>query len=443
MSSEEAPKDLKSSARRQSSIINASTTAAASKQSAKAKDTSDYVKITKAILDFEILTLQAKKQLLEDLSLMSDDEKKETLFLLLDKDMDGSLDAVELADGLRKVRGDVSFEESLAIAVERVLQFDKEGEGKLSLEDFGSFVETLSEALGASFHELSELLVMQVMFAEGNTDMEDLAGAIVEDQVTEAIKEEEVALKAIADKRMKVLFHLFDADHSGRVDFKEVVVGMFKITEDAAGASKAALMALLMFDENSDRSLDYEEFARFMITIVAASSQSATFDDVADAMTLLAGQEVQLAPEEIKSLYELNESVQTLLSIKEEQEILENVSESQLTKAGSLFFMWDLDEDGVISIQELILGLRKFEQTDSLKVTVDEAIGLMETYDVDGDHNLSPTEFCLFMVQFAELAGAGLDDTLDFMIATSALETNSEAEVKFLRALTDGDIYHL
>lgn len=78
-----------------------------------------------------------------------------------------------------------------------------------------------------------------------------------------------------------------------------------------------------------------------------------------------------------------------------------------------------------------------------METTVDEAIGLMEAYDVDGDHTLNRPEFCLFMVQFAQLAGAGLDETLDFMVAVSSVEQNSDAEVRLMKALTENDIFHL
>lgn len=314
--------------------------------------------MTKALLDFQILQLQATKNLLEELSAADDNEKMEALFLLLDRDMDGAIDAVELADGLRKVRGDVNFEESLAVAVERVLQFDKDGTGKLSLEDFKTYVETLCVALGTNFHEVSEMFVLQVLFNEGNSEVENFVGDMAEGAVTEAIKEEEAMQKTMADKRMKALFLLFDTDGSGSVDFTEVVLGLFKITQDIDGASKAALMALLMFDDDATRTLDYESFARFMINVVVATPEEYTFDDIADAMTLLAMQDVQLTKEEVKALYELDEEVQKVLDMKEEQEILSNVTESQLTKAFTLFSLWDLDHDGSISIKELILGLR-------------------------------------------------------------------------------------
>ena len=78
----------------------------------------------------------------------------------------------------------------------------------------------------------------------------------------------------------------------------------------------------------------------------------------------------------------------------------------------------------------MLLRFSKFEETDSMKSTVNEAIALMDAYDVNGDNSLDPAEFVLFMVQFAKMAEADLDDTLDFMIATSAMTWNNEEDLE-------------
>ena len=78
-----------------------------------------------------------------------------------------------------------------------------------------------------------------------------------------------------------------------------------------------------------------------------------------------------------------------------------------------------------------------------MKSTVNEAIELMDAFDVDRDQKLNCQEFVLFIVQFAKLAETDLDDLLDFMIVTSALKENDEAEVKYLKSLMEGDVYHV
>ncbi len=50
------------------------------------------------------------------LSVLTGEGKLDTLFMLLDKDQDGKLNSVKLADNLCKVQGDVDFEESFALS---------------------------------------------------------------------------------------------------------------------------------------------------------------------------------------------------------------------------------------------------------------------------------------------------------------------------------------
>jgi hypothetical protein len=65
---------------------------------------SDFVTHSKAAIEFQIMTLQSELKLLEELSNVSDDAKLVMLFDLMDRNHDGYLSAVELADGLVKIR---------------------------------------------------------------------------------------------------------------------------------------------------------------------------------------------------------------------------------------------------------------------------------------------------------------------------------------------------
>ncbi|KAL7556119.1 hypothetical protein ACA910_020202 [Epithemia clementina (nom. ined.)] len=436
----------KDAAMKKSKIRHAAQLSESFKQTSKQpKDASQFVKYTRAMLDFAIMSLVAERAMLDELVEMSDDEKLETLFELLDKDGDGAVDATELADGLRKIRGNVSFQESLVLAIDRIATFDKEGSGKLNKEDFKTMAEALAEALGTTFHEVSEMMVMAVLFSKtGNTLEENIAGVIVSADVTEAVKEEEEARKIMVDKRMKALFALFDTDGSGAVDFKEVVMGMYRLSQDLKDSSKAAMVALLMFDEDHSRNLNYEQFAKFIINILAASPDHIEFDDVADAMTKAASEPVTMTTDELLSVLMLQETMEEALDLQDAvQQHNDQIAKSQLARCKKLFLLWDLDNDGAVSLDELILGLRKFEEASSLSTTVDEAVALMEAFDLDQDQKLNLKEFVVFLVQFANLAATDLDEMLDFMIVTAALKENDEAELKFLKALAEGDVYSM
>jgi Ca2+-binding EF-hand superfamily protein len=273
---------------------NAYNIAAAAKKAQAAQGPSAFSQISKDVIKMQILRLSMQLELLEELETMNDDEKLVALFELLDKDGDGSLSAVELADGLRKVRGDVNFEQSIALAMERVAEFDKDGDGKFKMSEFQSYVDTLCEALGANFHELSEMLIIAVVFNHfGNDDVEEFAATMMEEDITAAIQEEEKLRKFMKDERMVALFHLFDSDMSGSVSFQEVVMGIYKITENLDDATATAVAALLLFDDDGSQTLDFAEFTKFILQLIAASgipyeeaifglTEAAAKDDPAD-----------------------------------------------------------------------------------------------------------------------------------------------------------------
>jgi len=420
----------------------ASNVAGKSNKNAKPKSASDYCKLTRAAIEFQILTLQSELKVLDELMEMSDDEKMTTLFELLDKDGDRKIDAVELADGLRKVRGDVAFEEGLILAIDRVANFDKDGDAKLDRKEFENLIMTILEAVGCTFSELSELLVMQVLFSPtGNTMMENIAGEIISEDVDDAVKEEEELLHALADERMEALFALFDIDNDGSIDFKEVVLGMYKLTDDIDGASKAAVSAILLFDENNSKSLDYEEFTKLMINVAATSSM--TFDDIADSLTRLAAQPVAMSDEDISSLFAMDQTLNRLKDIqKSDSNESITIDALELAKIDRLFELFDLDENGSIDFHELALGLRKFQEATKMEETVEQCIKAFDAFDTNSDEKLDRDEFPRFIAQFARMACSDLSELIDFMIVTSALKENKESEEKYIKSIGASDLYY-
>jgi Ca2+-binding EF-hand superfamily protein len=306
MSSDPAPTTKRSSIAKSAAKHNAYKVAAAYKNAEKPKlasSPSAYSQISKAAIKMQMMALGMQLALLEELETMSDEEKLRSLFDLLDKDRSGSLSAVELADGLRKIRGDVNFEESIQLAMERVAMFDTDGDGKFQFTEFKTYVDTLCEALGANFHELSEMLIISVVFNEavGNDDVENVVGALIEEDITAAIQEEEKLIKIMKDERMVALFHLFDLDMSGSVSFQEVAMGIYKVTHNLDSAATAAVGALLVFDEDGSKTLDYEEFTKFILQLIAATS--IPYDEAIFTLTeAAAAEDTDITPEELNEI---------------------------------------------------------------------------------------------------------------------------------------------
>lgn len=366
---------------------------------------------------------------------MSDDDKRTMLFDLMDKDHDGKLSAVELADGLQKIRGDVEFEESLAIAVDRVEMFDANADGLLDRKEFETLLNTLLPLIGCTFHELSEILVMQVLFSEsGFTPMEETVADAISDEVTEAIKDEGLR-HAMKDRRMKALFSVFDENEAGAIDFKDVVVGMYKLMEDIDEASNAAVTALLLFDEEEKRELQYKDFCRLMLNVVASSPDNITFDDVADTLTRNAiDMSSGVTSDYVMEKFNMDRTSKILLHIADDQE-LADLSVVELAKIDRLFGMFDNDHDEMISSRDLALGLAKFHATTGMAKTVEETENVMKAFAKTCDGMLTTPEFAAFIVNFASSADQDLVDFIDFMIVVMALKENTVAFKNYLDSI--------
>mmetsp|Transcript_3479 Transcript_3479/g.5334 ORF Transcript_3479/g.5334 Transcript_3479/m.5334 type:complete len:445 (-) Transcript_3479:133-1467(-) len=435
---------VNASVRKHASLRRSTQLAQESNHRRKSKTIPEFVKRSRAQIEFEMRTLQAELNLLDELSTMTDDEKLHTLFALLDKNGDQYIDANEFADGIRKVRGDVDFEEGLALSIDRISTFDKNEEGTLNFEEFENAIHTLSNELGCTFHDLSEMLVVQVVFSKtGNSRLENMAGEMALEEITKSVLAEEEYRKALRDKRMKALFGMFDINGDGEIDFKEVVIGMYKLTEDIEGSSKLALNALLMYDDNNSRTLDYKQFAKLILNVVSASPDHVKFDDVADIMTRLACDPVQISSEELSQLSSIDKSLQTTEDVQEAYDDDVGILNTELyQRVNKLFDIFDVDHDGGIDFHEFALGLRKFEETTNLNRTVEETIAVMNEFDKDSKNKLNRKEFIAFLTKFAKTAEVNLSDLVDFMVVKSTLRENTDEEKDYLNAISASDAYY-
>lgn len=300
--SNNTPGSKQESVIRQAAIQNAYKVAAIAAQDAhsanKPGNSSEFVRISKKCIQLQMNALQAQLNLLEELESMTDDEKMEIIFRVLDKNNDGGVSAVELADGLRRVWGNVTFEESIKMAIERVAYFDKDGDAKLQLEEFKVYCSTLTEVLGADFHELAEMLIISVLFSDsGNDECEEFYANLLEDDIALAVKEEGALKQVLKDERMKALFHLFDLDCDFFVEFREIIVGLYKIVNDLGEATIQALGAIVVFDDDGNSRLDYTEFTRFILHLI--QSQGSNFDEAILNLTTCASQQSDISPEDL------------------------------------------------------------------------------------------------------------------------------------------------
>eukprot|EP00536_Pseudo-nitzschia_multiseries_P005851 jgi/Psemu1/286061/fgenesh1_pg.118_\ len=279
-------------------IHKASRLALNAKKTEATKTPSAFAKTAKSIMEMEVMALMARLSLLEDLATMNDSEKMECLFSVLDADQDGTLSIVELANGLRKIKDPSatttagSLEEALVVAMDKVAHFDKDGDTRLDLNEFANCANQLAEALGATFHDVAEMFILSVVFAEdGDEDALDEPKSpypegtekLCEDTLAKAQKEEAALRKVMDDDRMLALFHLFDLDGDGSVDFAEVVIGLYKMTEDLVSSGTGANTAMGFFDDDKNELLDYSQFTRFILQLITSTGRS--FEEAIYIMT--------------------------------------------------------------------------------------------------------------------------------------------------------------
>lgn len=429
----EASSDLSRAARNSRASMMASLSQ--QKKAEAAQDISQFVQVSKASLELQIFALQAQLELVNALAEMTDEQKMQMLFQLVDADQDGKIDARELAGAIRRRNADLSFSESIERAISFVAAFDDDHDARLDINEFKVFLNTFAETMEASFHEVSEFLILQNMFSEsGNTEGEEIAGELVEGVIDEAVKDQEIIYDAMSDPRMVALFALFDKDGTGDITFNEAAVGLWQLTDNMEESAKAAVNVLLMMSEDDDRTLDYEGFSQLILSITGASGMS--FDEAADDMTLAMLQEKTISEEDLLSLMVgeavYNEAKEMIAEEKEAEAILDALQFGRLQK---LFEIWDSDGDEQISFEELVNGMRKFQGRMELEESVQRAAMLMIGFDEDQSQTLDKIEFARAMVKYAKAAEVPLDDLVDFMCVVSVMEENSPQEKAFFHSI--------
>ena len=232
------------------------------------------------------------------------------------------------------------------------------------------------------------------------------------DTSTSTTEPETTTTKEEADVKMKEIFKIFDKDGDGTVSFQEVVIEMYELTNDLSQSSKAAVTALLMIDgsgsntnasSNDDNgngnnkgsnskggrsNMNYEQFSRFFLLVVAACYGDMTFEEVAERVieSSRTSSNDKLTPEEIYAKFEMDANLQKVFTLhnnndndggdnnKEEsggaaavsQGEVDAVDTFQVNRSSRLFDLWDLNGDGFIDFHELALSLRYVSIIESL-----------------------------------------------------------------------------
>jgi hypothetical protein len=325
-----------------------------------------------------------------------------------------------LAHGLRTVPGNDAFVARLESAALNHIPSNVD----LDLVAFETLLHTLVTVMECTLSQLLELLILHVVFVDTEVGHVVAVAAVSQQPTTSSsisintnavlpttttmstttiplssngrnthgtTTVDDPVRSAMRDRRMKALFKVFDTHEKASVDFKDIVVGLYKVLDDAhsnfsksstsssssaglAGspgpleleASHAAVNALLLFDETQRRELSYRDFARLMLSIVASLPPSPprqaimTFDDLADGLTRNASASSGISETYALQKWSMNTTSKLLLDIRadDENDEFTDLGVVEWSKMERLFAFCDTTKDNRISVKELALTLR-------------------------------------------------------------------------------------
>lgn len=439
-----------------------------SKRAKDAHGVSDFVKQTRKELQLQMAAIQSQLDLINELAAMEEDEKLDLLFTLIDIDGDGTVDAKELATAMRKRNDELSFHDSIENAIDMVATFDVDGDAKLDHNEFRNYVNVMLKELGVNFSEFSEFLVIQILFSENKDDKDSKNNNNKESNIAstkyidEEVKAREVLFDMLSDERMSELFRLFDIDGTGELVFKDVAVGLYlhAVSDDSDtfknDRTLTAYSLLLMMDKNDKRTLNYEQFGRLMMAVVAAAN--CTFDDIADDLTLALTTHTNYIDDKTltslfvpDTVYQLAKEINRSFKKKGKSNdmMMNPLSFGRLNK---LFQLWDVDGDQNLTLDELTDGLERFQKALEGYVDIEKNNGtngtdnnnnnngaqkhalLLFDFDTDGNNTLDTVEFACAMVHYAKTHKVDLHELIDFMCVTTVMGSTSKSSKSFQAA---------
>ena len=305
------------------------------------------------------------------------------LFAKYDESGDGVISRHELSVAMRKIVsqdddddlhcGTSSSSKSLkSLTYANIMalfnQNDANNDGDLGPDEFASFVSSFSLAYGIPIAELVSILMKE---ADSSHDMD-------------------LALEGW--KMMPQLFRLFDSDHDGSINRRELVEHMGMLVQELGLDMTLADIWSIFDSVDSDDShdLDRHEFGYFLSAF--AKQGNVTVEEVTFYLSRL----------QKKGGMSISRSSRRWGDVEQ------------------LFERWDVDNDGYINRSELFTRLSSFRRQCSLSDV--EFMKIMHEVDENLDTKLDRREMSMFLTKFADRAQINLESLTQQLIKCSATE---------------------
>lgn len=297
----ESPPPATTAAVRSSRILHAAAMIQSTLQQADTNGVSDFVRISKSLLEMQILSHRQKLKLMQEFRVLDESDRVVAVFNFLDLDGEGKIDALELADGLRRFVGvEHDFAAYIRLAIDTVTKFDSDGDCMLDVDEFRTYVQDFADSIEQTFNVACEIFMMKILLSERDAAEDDLAEYSIE-KITEEVKLRERIQKGKYRKHFKTLFGLLDIDACDSITSHEAVVAIKKVVELVPCEKKNVLDDWLVHLHERDCRLDREEFLDFTVHLVMSCSPSdplSMFDALVNQMTACLLRE--LVPDEYK-----------------------------------------------------------------------------------------------------------------------------------------------
>lgn len=291
----------------------------------------------------------------------------------------------------------------------------------------------LVASLECPFSDLAQLMAMRVAFEDHGASVLDAGIVALLQDCSEALVSPQAYNEAVTEVRMLLLFQVLDYNQNQAVRFEDFVKSLVNVAREM---DEIPRQALLMCDSRTaDRMLDYDQFSELLLNVVAAGDF--VFHEVANSMTLAICKNTA-TKNDLAALFLgediINLSLDDNKHGKTESEIEDALEYGRMSR---LFDLWDLDHSGTLEYSEFALGMRKFQEAKDIDTTVEETMAAMVAYDANNDQKLDRKEFAGFLIHFAEASDVSVSELIDFMVVTSSLRDNSEAEAKYIASIKD------
>ena len=425
-------------------------------KAAGASTVSSYVEQKRLEIKLQKAALEAQLDFIDQLTKMSNEEKLELLFNVIDDDNNGYIDAKELATAMRRRDAEMSFTASLEKAIDMVAIFDTDGDARLNLDEFEGFLQVMLKELDVTFQEFAEYMVLQTQFTEsvtggatvvaaatvaanrGTESMDKLnasdrfsyngdAPQIDEKALAKQVKDRGMLLEMLADPRLIEIFDLFDKEGTRELGFKEVAIGLYQLTSDMEQSAKTTMELLLMMDKEDKRTVNYEQFGRLMMGVMSTLGHNKSFHEVADELVIALTTNTEISKADMASLL-VADTVFTDFQTQEQRQVaaIDSISFGRLQK---LFDLWDTNGDGNIDQDELEQGFSKFEKSSpSGTINPNVKAQVFGNMFTNQETVLDRQKFAQAIVQYATSSQVDLHQLIDFMCVTAVLpEERAEA----------------